>query len=354
MANSKNRKKTSVTLFILIFAAVVIVMFVARQQSVLVEEIRFPLNNGVSKLSTWQNSLVAFSLDKKIYVWDWNHLSKEYSSCSVQSDQAGLLKSDLVISVPRQNPHAAVITNVSTNQVHKEIPVYSTAKRAFLKVSPDQSSMAIVLEDMLGSDKKGSRTCEILVGEGDFSYLRSVAKLTSSSADCELKNFDISNDGAFVTLFGTKHDCGWLVLVDVDQRKIVWEKKIDNFVLCFNAVFSPDNRVIYARGSDSSVYEIETASGKVLEQLLPVRDNKSTLTIQPVQTVTVSPNGRLIAATVSSTVYVWDCKTNKKLFTISASHKLISGIAFSPDGRLLATSDLRQGGTIKIWRMPEN
>lgn len=352
MHKLNNKKKSPAILFVTPFLVIVLIMFVTNSRSVLVDKVHFPFNNGVSQLSTWQNSLAAFCLDKTAYVWNWNDLSAEHINCPVESDQAGLLKSGLVISVPRQKPAAVVITDLATRQTSKEIPVYSTAKLAYLKVSPDQSTAAVVLE-VTPASQNSSRTFEILTGQGDFNYLHSIARLAGNTADCELRNLAVSDGGEFVALFGTKDNCGWVVLADTAQRKVVWEKRLQDFVLCFNAVFAPDKQKIYVRGSDSSVYEIDTASGEVLGRLLPVKDNKSTLMIQPVQTVTVSADGRLIAATVGGTVYVWDARTKEKIFTKAAGHKLISGIAFSPDGRLLATSDLRQGGVIKIWRMPE-
>jgi len=345
-------KRPSITIFLAAFAAVAVITFIANVKSVFVKELSFGFNNGVSQLSTWQNSLVAFSLDKTAYVWNWNDLSAEHINCPVESDQAGLLKSGLVISVLRQKPAAVVITDLATRQTSKEIPVYSTAKLAYLKVSHDQSTAAVVLE-VTPASQNSSRTFEILTSQGDFDYMHAVAAFTGNTADCELRNLAVSDGGEFVALFGTKDNCGWVVLADTAQRKVVWEKRLQDFVLCFNAVFAPDKQKIYVRGSDSSVYEIDTASGEVLGRLLPVKDNKSTLMIQPVQTVTVSADGRLIAATVGGIVYVWDAGTKEKIFTKAAGHKLISGIAFSPDGRLLATSDLRQGGVVKIWHMPE-
>ena len=339
-------------IFAAAFAAVAVITFIANVKSGFVKELSFGFNNGVSQLSTWQNSLAAFCLDRTAYIWDWTNLSREYISCSVESEQAGLLKSGLVVSVPRQKPGNVVIADLATRQISKEIPIYSSAKLAYLKVSPDQNTVAVVLE-VAPERQKGSKTFEVLTGQADFNYLHNAARLTGNTEDCELINLAVSAAGDFVAVFGTKDNCGWVVLVDTGQRKIVWEKKLQDFVRCFNAVFTPDRQKIYVRGSDSTVYEIDTASGQVLARLLPVKDNASTLTVQPVQTVTVSADGGLLAATVGGVVYVWDTETKEKIFTQAPGHKLVSGIAFSPDGRFLATSDMRQGGVIKIWRMPE-
>jgi WD40 repeat protein len=66
----------------------------------------------------------------------------------------------------------------------------------------------------------------------------------------------------------------------------------------------------------------------------------------------VSRDGNFVAAAVASTVYIWDTKTGKKLGSLGGGHKVMSSVAISPDSLLLATSDMRQGGKIKIQRIP--
>jgi len=120
--------------------------------------------------------------------------------------------------------------------------------------------------------------------------------------------------------------------------------------LFFNCVFSPDGNAIFARGSDSTVYQFDSDGGE--RRLLAAKANKITMKDQNIQSVKVSGDGRLIGAVVFRMVYVWDSKSGELLFSKSPAHKLVSAIAFSSDSQFLATCDLRQGGTIKVWRMP--
>jgi WD40 repeat protein len=99
---------------------------------------------------------------------------------------------------------------------------------------------------------------------------------------------------------------------------------------------------------------IKTGSGELIDRLVPIEENKSTYSAQAIQTVTASNDGSLVAAIVFSNIYVWDTKTHNKLFTAESWHKVISSMAFSTDSRFLATSDMRQGGKIRILRMPRH
>jgi WD40 repeat protein len=345
-----DKKKSPIVFFFAAFLAIVIVMFIANRESVLVEKVRFPFNNGVAKLSTYRNFLVAVCLDNKIYVWDWNDLSSKPQVSSVQSNQAALLKSDMVVSLQQRNPKALVVTNLKDDKKYREVPIASNGGRAYLGVSRDRTTVALLL---VGNANDGGEASYVLsIVDPDTGRVNRVVRLTKEAAEGQVRNLAVSDDGAFVVLFGEKNGSGWMLLADVKQKRVVWEKEVPELRLFFSAVFSTDSRVIYIRGSDSTLCKVETASGRILERLLPLKENKSTLKSQHAQTVAISPDGRFVAATVFATAYVWYCETGEEIFSQRPVHKLVGSLAFSPDSRFLATSDMRQGGAIGIWRIP--
>ena len=60
-----------------------------------------------------------------------------------------------------------------------------------------------------------------------------------------------------------------------------------------------------------------------------------------------SPDGRLLAtASYDETARLWDPATGECLRTLTGHDRFVSDVAFSPDGRLLATSDHQMA---RIW-----
>jgi len=70
---------------------------------------------------------------------------------------------------------------------------------------------------------------------------------------------------------------------------------------------------------------------------------------EPPFSITFSPDGKLVASASRSEVLVWDARNGKQLRTVVASstHHRIEYIAFSPDGRELATFKSRE--SIDVW-----
>ena len=63
--------------------------------------------------------------------------------------------------------------------------------------------------------------------------------------------------------------------------------------------------------------------------------------------VAFTPDGRqLVTAADDGTVRVWDLAGGKELLTIAAAEHRVSGLAISPDGKLLATAD---GKSLRLW-----
>ena len=349
--SKSDKKKSPAVFFFAAFFAVVVIMFVVNRESVLVEKVRFPFNSGVAKLSTYKNFLVAVSFDDRIYIWDWDDLSNKPQVGSVESYQAALLDSGMVVSLRQQNPKAVVVTNLKDGKKHREVPIASNDGNTYLDVNRDRTAVALLVgADEGGESKKASY--ELSIVDPDTGKLERVVKITKEVAEGRVRNLAVSDDGAFIVLFGEKKGSGWMLLADVKQQRVVWEKEVPELRLFFSAVFSTDSRATYIRGSDSTLYKVETASGEILERLLPLKENKSTLKSQHAQTVAMSSDGRFVAATVFATAYVWDCETGEEIFSQRPDHKLVGCLAFSPDSRFLATSDMRQGGTIGIWRIP--
>jgi len=68
----------------------------------------------------------------------------------------------------------------------------------------------------------------------------------------------------------------------------------------------------------------------------------------PVWGVAFSPDGRRLAtASVDSTARLWDPATGEHLRTLTGHHSTVLGVAFSPDGRRLATASVDK--TARLW-----
>jgi len=348
--NKSEKKRSPILYFFGIFAVILIVMFIANVKSPLVCELRFPLNNGVLSLETCGNLLTAASGDNKMYIWNWNDLEQEYKIVTTNSVEMVLTLPDRVISVESQNPRFVLVTDLKENKPQDRISLFTYNRKAYLRT--DHTGKTVILALVGNSDGISKQICEIKAI--DLEQRRLIPLFTTIEKFDSLRGLSICDDAGKVVIVGANEGQGWAGLVDTNSKELLWQVQQPEVVLFFNAIFSPDGKVIYARGSDCTVYKFEAGTGRLLDKWLPVKENEDTSKIQVPQCVQISPDGKLVAAIILGGVYVWECETSELVFIGGPGHKLVSGLAFSPDSRFLATSDMRQSGTIKIWRMPKH
>ena len=120
------------------------------------------------------------------------------------------------------------------------------------------------------------------------------------------------------------------------------------------AVFSPDRtRVLVGSATTGVARLIETERGQPIGPPMVHRWSK-------VRAVAFSPDGRRIATSshpgsgdesegVNTTCQVWDVETAKPDTPIFPHRNYVSALAFSPDGKVLAAGDY--GGEVKLWNV---
>jgi RNA polymerase sigma factor (sigma-70 family) len=102
--------------------------------------------------------------------------------------------------------------------------------------------------------------------------------------------------------------------------------------------YSPDGKKIAAVGAGRAITLWDAATGKEIHRF-PNRAQPNGLAF--------SPDGKLLATTDAPTCHLWDVATGKELRQLTGHQVVVSRIVFSPDGKRVATASM--DGTVRLW-----
>jgi len=345
MDKPKTKNQSSAIFIVGVFVAAVVLMFIAKMQSHNIQTIKIPLNNGIASLSTYNNLLVAASNDNKAYIFDWADLSKKFSEHRIESGDVVIAPTGLIVSVKRANPDYLVVSGLDANSESKKIPLMLAAHSAHLSSNASGSKIILLLEreGKNGDEHVSYGILEVLPDIGQAQLINSII-----SEKCRLEHFAVSDDGNHIIAVGEKNEHGWMLLADTKEKKVAWQKELPDLKKLFKCAFSKNGDIIYLRGSDNFLTLAKTSSGEIIDRWSLPKEGTYTYRTQYAQSIAVSNDGELVAAVIGTAIFIWDTKTYKKYDITGAGQKVLSSMVFSPDGKLIATSDMRQSGDIKI------
>jgi WD40 repeat protein len=209
------------------------------------------------------------------------------------------------------------LSDATTGKVLHEWPGPPNVVPSSVSFSPDSRTLAIACQnehDIHLYDTATGKEVRRLIVPKRSQYLETAfcvafapdgKTVVSSSRDDKLRFWD-SDTGK--ELRQVKHDGG------------VWK-----------LVFSPDGKTFASGGWDVRLWE--TATGKLLRSC--ERDDDG-----HIESLSFSPDGKTVAATRSNShaLSFWDVASGKKRLQFAGNLEPVSGVAISPDGKLLASA----------------
>jgi WD40 repeat protein/serine/threonine protein kinase len=238
--------------------------------------------------------------------------------------------------------------------------------------SPDCRRLAAAGRDGIVRLWDAALRQQTLIVEGDGIQAAGVAfspdgrRLAAAGADAIVRVWDAATGLQILRLTGHTDEVldvafsqdGRLASASLDSTVKVWEVATGRDVATLRGhtdwvvgvAFSPDGRRLASVSQDETVRVWDAPTGREILCLQgPPRHLGGTLDTVPVSPA-FSPDGRhLASAGPDNCVKVWDATTGQEILTLKGHQDRVLGVAFSPDGKRLASGSGGADCTMKIW-----
>jgi WD40 repeat protein len=346
----KNKKK-SPAIFILLFSAIVILMFVANRNNTIISEFEAP-REGIRKMYTVGKQLIAITLSNKICVWNWGSSKREYDFSTPDSKDVLYLPLDKIVYVPANNKSQVNIMNPvnSQNNTVATFPYGWQAEVLSLSTNNNYIGVSITSKTTRENNCLGIARISLASPEIEHDTVIFEGKFVYSN----VYGLAISDDGNFAAFVGDKDGKAWLAIVDISKKKIITEHIIETSTDFTCTRFLKDSNLFYASGEGRLLYCFDASTGNLVKKLQMDEHSGGKFNEQRVSSIVVSSGGKLLAAciTPAKLVYIWDTSTDKLMGRVEGSLGL-SLISFSPDSSQYVISGNNYTDNLEVYPLPE-
>jgi len=355
MVSSSKKKKSPAVLFLAALFAILVVMFVAHYRSMLEQEMQAP-TDGIERLYTAVGSLIAVSKTNEVWVWDWANLADKPLIRSVRASSVLWLPGDRLILASFDSLGTIVVSDFINGTDNKQLVFGDSWQCEHLGIDGGGRFVALALAEKhsQGRGPGNSTNFQLEMLSPGLDKLNSVLTIDKKDDPLILYELDVSDDGAFIAAVGQIKNFAWIGLVNVSEKRMVWEKEVEESTDFTDVAFSPNGQVIYAGGEGKYLYGFEASSGEITSRLLMDEEQlMASFNEQRVTCAEVSPDGSVVAAGVNlgNKVYFWDTRTGKRLGVMGGCRGL-NNLAFAPDSSTFVVAGRNYGGSLKVRRVP--
>jgi WD40 repeat protein len=299
-------------------------------------------NKGMAQMATAGDLLAAVFQDGQTVVWDWNDLAKLPRQFRVPSDRVVFLAGGRMGVIAKVASTFFSVYELATGQKQKDIRIGSAADEVWPAVSPDGQTILIVRKVAAGKGR-----CDY-----EFMTLHLVEELPGIPVVVSIVDFAVTDDGT-VLAAGSKDGTGRLLAIDLDRGSVSWDRTYDDTKEFCSLVLSPDHTALYAGNRNGLLYKIGTEAGDMQKQITLLREGETRPITNDLSVLylKMDAEGRYLSAVISPQLYILDVQKGEIFFRGHPGHKLVSWVAFSPNSKQFASSDIRANGSIKIWEL---